>query len=312
MTDFINKFKIPTLLGMGIIFLGITGGVYLVLREQAFISQAAPNLTPRDITITNITDNSAVISWQTNSAAPSFVSFGQNNPGEQTALDDRDLNAPKPHLTHYVTLKNLLSKTSYQFKINSGKITSEIEKFETATPVTNQTGFTPIIGSILDGDSPLEDGFVYLSLPDAAIQSSAVKTGGNFLIPLSEIRKADLSDIYPLTEGAIAKLTIRSDKGETEILFRLKTTSNTLPPIKLGQNIDLTTDIPNSPVSSITDLNKYDLNQDGKINVADNTTILQNLGKNPKNKKADINEDGIVDQQDRNVMTQKLKDLGVE
>lgn len=310
MTDFINKFKIPTLLGLGIIFLGITGGVYLVLREQAFVSQAAPNLTPRGITVTNITDDSAVISWQTNSAAPSFVAFGQNSPGGQTALDDRDT-TPTPHLTHYVTLKNLLSKTSYQFKINSGKITSEIEKFETATPITNQTGFTPIIGSVLDGDSPLEDGFVYLSLPDATIQSSAVKTG-NFLIPLSQVRKADLSDIYPLTEGTVAKLTIRSDKGETEVLFRLKATSNTLPPIKLGQNIDLTTDIPSPPASNITDLSKYDLNEDGKINVADNATILQNLGKNPKNKKTDINEDGIVDQKDRNLMTQKLKDLGVQ
>ncbi len=310
MTSFINKFKIPTLLGLGIIILGITGGVYLVLREQAFISQAAPNLTPKNITVTNITDNSVVISWQTNSPAPSFITFGRDNPGEQTALDDRDINVPKSHLTHYVTLKNLLPKTSYKFKVISGKITSELEKFETAAPLTNQTGFTPIIGSVLDGGSPLEDGFVYLSLPDAAIQSSLVKTGGNFLIPLAEIRTTDLSDLYQLTEGAVAKLTIRSNSGESEVLFNLKADSNTLPSIKLGQNIDLTTK--EAPASPITDLSKYDLNEDGKINVADNATILQNLGKNPKNRKADLNEDGIVDQKDRDLMTQKLKELGAQ
>src|SRR3989344_3209330 len=141
MTQFINKFKIPTLLGLGIILIGLVSGLYLVLREQTFLSQAAPNFTPRNITLTNIAEDSVVISWQTNSAAPSFITFGQSNPGEQTALDDRDTDAPKPRLTHYVTLKNLLPKTNYQFKIITGKIISDVKWFETASPLTNQTVF---------------------------------------------------------------------------------------------------------------------------------------------------------------------------
>ena len=320
MTKFINKFKIPTLLGLGLIFLGITSGVYLVLREQSFISRAVPDSTPKNITVTNITDDAAVISWQTNSATTSFITFGQGNPGEHSVLDDKD-NSPapdgaglKPHFSHYVTLKNLLPKTSYQFKIISGKISSEVAKFETSTPLPNQTGFTPVIGSVQDNDSPLKNGVVYLSLPDAVIQSSEIKTGGNFLIPLSEIRKTDLSDIYQLTEGVSAKLTITSDKGEAQVIFKLRADSNTLPPIKLGQNIDLTNVIAD-------DLDKYDLNGDGKINTADNTTVLENLGplspgneasKNPQNRKTDLNQDGIVDQKDRDLMSQKLKELGVQ
>lgn len=313
MTEFINRFKIPTVLGLGIIFLGIAGGVYLVLREQIFLSQAAPNLTPKNITLTNITDDLVVISWQTNSEAPSFVTFGQNSPGEQTALDDKDTNVPVPRLIHYTTLRNLLPKTNYQFKVVSGKITSDIQKFETATPLTNQAGFTPIIGSISDGNLPLENGVAYLSIPNAITQSAPLKTGGNFLIPLSQIRKADLSGAYQLTEGTIAKLTIDSSKGETQVLFRLKTESKPLPPIKLGQNIDLTTPeaTPESSLAAV-DLNKYDLNGDGKINAADNAIILQNLGKNPKNRKADINGDGIVDQKDLDLMAQKLKELNTQ
>lgn len=314
MTEFINRFKIPTILGLSIILFGIAGGVYLVLREQVFLSQAAPNLTPKDVTFTNIAEDAVTISWQTNSATTSFITFGQNSPGEQTVLDDRDSNppsgGPKPRLTHYVSLKNLLPKTNYQFKIISGKIASDVKNFETASPLTNQIVFPPIIGSVLDDDSPLESGVVYLSIPEATTQSSLIKGGGNFLIPLSQIRKIDLSD-YPLVAGTIAKLTIRSDKGEAQIIFKLKDNSTPLPPVKLGQNIDLTT-TEETPQPKVTanDLNKYDLNSDGKINAADNAIILQNFGKNPKDKKADINRDGVVDQKDLDLMTQKIKELG--
>ena len=321
MTQFFNKFKIPTLLGLGIIFLGITSGVYLVLQKQTFLSRAVPNLTARNITLTNISEESVVISWQTNSLTASFITFGQSSPSEQTALDDRDNNpsagGPKPRLIHYVTLKNLLPKTSYQFKIISGKITSGVQKFETTTPLTNQTGFTPIIGSVLDGNTPLESGIVYLSISRASTQSSLIKEGGNFLIPLSQIRKDDLSDAYQPTEETIAKLTINSDKGDASILFRLNANPEPLPPIKLGQNIDLTVAKEGlQPTPTAKDLDKYDLNGDGKINAADNAIILQNFGplreasKNPKNKQADLNGDGIVNQKDLDLMAKKLKELG--
>lgn len=317
MTSFMSKFKIPTVLGLIIIVAGITIGVYLNLKEQIFLSQAAPNTAPQNIILSNITDTSTVISWQTNSEAASFVTFGQNNPGEQTALDDEDNQTgskPQPRLIHYVTLKNLLPKTNYQFKIISGKISSDVEKFQTAQPLTNQISFSPIIGAALDGNNPLEKGVAYLSIPETVIQSAPIKTGGNFLIPLSQIRKTDLTE-YQLAENTVVKLTIRSDKGEANILFKIKATSSPLPSIKLGQDVDLTTETEKAtpeptPVIQEKDMKKYDLNGDGKINAADNAIILQNFGKKFKDKKADLNGDGKVDQKDLDLMAQELKDLG--
>lgn len=317
MMKFINKFKIPTFLGLAVIFLGLISGVYLVLRQQIFLSQAAPDLTPQNITFTNISEDSVVISWQTNGSATSFITYGQKNPKEQTALDDRDT-SPKPHLNHYVTLKNLLPKTNYQFKITSGQLISNTLNFETATPLTNQTGFTPVIGTVLDGNTPFGDGIVYLTIQDAITQSSLIKTGGNFLIPLSAIRKSDLSDIFPLAEDIVAKLTIESDKGSSSVTFKLKAESIPLPPIKLNQNLDLTT-IEATPQAGpkLEDLNKYDLNNDGKINSPD-YAILTTCFNKPTNTvlpgnrscaKADINGDGKIDQKDLNLMSQKLKDL---
>lgn len=312
----------PTLLGLSLILLGLISGVYLVLKEQIFFSQAAPNLAPQNITFANIAEDSIAISWQTSSNSTSFITFGQNNPSEQTVLDDRDNDSsgkigPKSRSNHYVTLKNLLPKTTYQFKIISGKLASDIKKFQTAAPITNKITFTPTIGSVIDGDTPLNDGIVYLSIGEATAQSSLIKQGGNFLIPLSYIRKADLSDVYPLTEGENAKLTIHSDKGDATMLFKLKSDSQPLPPIKLGQNIDLTSkeETP-SPTSLPNTLSKYDLNSDGVINSTDYAILSSCIGKKPNAvlpgniscAKADLNGDGVIDKKDQDLMSRRPKE----
>lgn len=317
--NFINKFKIPTLLGLTIILVGLGSGMYLVFQEQTVLSKAAPSITPENITFTNINEDSISISWQTKSSTTSFVTYGQNNPGEQTALDDRDITSPKLHSIHYVTIKNLLPKTTYKFKIVSGKLISDVKTFQTAQPLVNQTGFTPIIGNILNNEDPLNDGVVYLIIQGAVTQSSLVKSG-NFLIPISQIRKDDLSDIYPLTEGSIAKLTIQSESGNAGASFKLKTTSEPLSPIKLGQNLDLTTIIATpQPSPTSIDLEKYDMNKDGKINAADYTLVASCFNKNPKSNlsggqscaKADINGDGKIDQKDLDLISQELNKLGL-
>lgn len=298
MRNFFDRFKIPTLLGLSIIFIGIITGVFLTLREQTFTSKASPSISAQNITISNISDNEVTISWQTATPTPSFIAFGQASPDEITVLDDRDAHTPpQTHLMHYVTIKNLLPKTTYQYKIISGQIQSEVSNFTTAAPLSQQAGLSPIIGSVLDGDRPLVEGIVYLSIPEAIIQSALVKSSGNFLIPISKLRKIDLSDSFPLTEDTLIKLTIISAKGQTNAIFTLKDVPQGLPSIKLGQDLDLT---------NVVEENKYDLNGDGKINSTDYAIILQNLGKNPKNPKADLNGDGIVDQKDLDLMSKKI------
>lgn len=306
MKDVLNKFKIPTILGLTVILIGLASGLFLVFREQIFLSQAAPNLTAQDITFSNQTEESITLSWKTNTPTASFVRFGSNNPEEQTALDDRD-SKPEPHLIHYVTLKKLLSKTKYQFKIISGKISSQIFQFETLEPVENQSEFTPIIGSVLDGNTPLEEGIAYLSLNSATL--SALIKEGNFLIPISQAGK--------LSEDLMSNLTIRSPKGEAAVIFKLKAHQPTLPSVKLGQNLDLTSSISSPTPTPASPLNKYDLNQDGKINSADYALLSSCFEKkisffsgNFPCLKADLNQDGKIDQKDLDLMSQKIQTSG--
>lgn len=308
MRDFSIRFKIPTFLGLGIIIFGIAAGVYLTLREQNIISEASPNVTPQNVTVSNISDDSVTISWQTLKSVSSFIKYGQRFPDEQTILDDRDTNTPQPRSIHYVTIKKLLPKTEYQFKIISGRNSSDVNRFRTAAPISNQTGFGPIIGSVLDGDKPLSESIAYLSISDAPIQSALIQTEGNFLIPLSQLRKSDFSDAYPLSEGLTPKVTIVSEKGTATMLFKLSLSTPPLPPMKLGQDQDITTrplQTP-EPTPTASEIKTYDLNGDGKINANDNAIVLQNFGKSPKNKKADLNSDGVVDQKDLVLMSKQI------
>lgn len=303
MMDFLNKFKIPTLLGLAIIISGIATGAFINFKGQNIISRASPNLDAQSITLSNISDDSVTISWQTSTLTPSFITYGISDPSEITAVDDRDKAGPKAHLMHYVDITNLLPKTTYQYKIISGTNSSQILSFTTAAPLTSQTGLQPIIGSVFEkGQQPLTEAIAYLSIGDAITQSSLVKLAGSFLIPISQIRKSDLSDGFSIKAESVAKLTIISAKGQATALFKVGDFEKGLPPITLGDNLDLTV--------QIDDPTKYDLNGDGQINSADNAIILQNTGpvsSKIKNPKADINSDGVVDQKDLDILIKKIK-----
>lgn len=304
MIRFINKFKVPTILGLGIIIAGISSGVFLVIRDQGFFTKASPSLVPQNITITNIEDTQVTISWQTSSETVSFITFGINNPQEQTVLDDRDTQTPNKRSLHYVTIKNLLPDSPYLFKIISGNFTSEIKNFKTAKPASFQNGFGPIIGTVFDGNNPLDQAVAYLSISDASIRSAVIKNLGNFLIPISLMRKADLSDTFQLKEEQIAKLTIIANNGQASALFKIKAEGAELPPISLGQNIDLTSTT--YPTTNGSD--KFDLNEDGEINSIDYALILKNFGKNPQDKRTDFNGDGVVDNKDLDLLNKKVQE----
>lgn len=305
MKDFLSKFKIPTFLGLAIIISGITTGVLLNFKNQSIISQASADIKAQDITISNLSDDSVTISWQTSSPAASFVTLGTQNPNEITAMDQRDQtlqdSGPKSHSLHFVTIKNLLPKTTYQYKIVSGRESSDTFSFTTATPLNNQSKLGPIIGSAVDGSKDLSEGIAFLSISEATVQSALVKPGGHFLIPVSQIRKADLSESFEITEATVAKLTILASNGQATILFRPKEFEKGLPVISLGENLDLTIEE--------KDPTKYDLNGDGKINSADSSVILQNKGPvrtQTKNPKADINKDGFIDQKDLDLLIKQF------
>ncbi len=306
----VSSLKIPTLFGLGLIVAGISAGVLLVAKDQIFFAQASPDVTPQNITLSNITDTQVNISWQTSPAAPSFLTLNIKNNPPQTIVDDQDDLKPKPHFLHYVTIKKLDPDTNYSFKIISGRVSSDEQTFKTAKASVVQNNLGPVRGTAFEDKNPVQEGIAFLAATGAAVQSTPITSLGNFIIPLSQLRKEDLSDIFQSSTDTIdAKLTIISAKGSSSALIKIKPEGIELPPILLGQNVDLTSAATASPTPTAAELNVFDLNNDGQINALDYSILLQNFGKNPKNRKADLNNDGVVDNKDLEIISKHIEGL---
>lgn len=291
--NFLTKFRIPTLLGLFLIIVGMAVGVYLILQNQTLQTKASIDLTPQNIEITNIEDTGFSVSWQTAQETTGFLILNING-SDQTIIDDQDTTVPKPRLLHHVSIRNLTPQTTYQYKIVSGKIKSPSSQI-TTTSLNFPNKNKPIIGQI-----NAQQGLIFLEIEGAIKQSTIIKNYGNFVIPIGQMRKSDLSDIFIPDDQTTGKITIIDEKlQQTNITFYLK---NPLPPIQSGSSVNLTKQ---PPVLGET-VSKFDLNGDGQINSSDYSLILQNFGKNPKNKNADLNGDGIVNQKDLDLIQKQM------
>lgn len=303
MNNFLSKIRIPTLLGFAIIILGMASGIYLNLqRPQTLISKASGSI--KDIRITNIEDAQASISWASDVKAVGFVKYIREGESEQIAKDLRDAE-PVPRLLHFVTLTNLIPSTTYQFKIVSGSSETIQDQFTSAPISESKNDFGAITGSVLDGDHFLDNGLIHLEIPGVATQSAVIKNLGNFIIPLSRMRRSDYSDIFS-EKGAKGEITVFSEDGKkAKGKIALDNIRFPIGPLNLGQELDLT-----ATKASPSALNKFDLKTDGIINSADVSLIIDNFGNNPKVPGADLNGDNIVDKQDIDLILNEMAKLG--
>ncbi len=294
-----SKIRIPTLLGLGVLVVGMVAGIFLTTQKQAalFKTRAAISAAPKNITVTNISDTSASIYWQTDEDAPGFIQVGSSSSLDLTFKDDRDSGPPQSHRLHFVTISGLTPNTTYYYKINSGSAiypSGDPATFKTADSQA-VSNLQPLVGTIIDSTmQPVTEALVVLSIPGAQNLATISKVSGNFILPLKEIRNTDLKQMG-LPEGSTtATLTVFNSQSKSLINLQLPLSNSVLQPITLGQDLNL---IP-TPASPAATQNKYDLNGDGVINSLDMSILLKNFGKNPKNKAADLNADGVVNQKD--------------
>ncbi|MDO8638343.1 MAG: fibronectin type III domain-containing protein [Candidatus Daviesbacteria bacterium] len=283
--------RIPTLLGIGVLLVGLFGGVFLVSQNQLSIFQtkASKSSEPKKITLANLSGNSASIYWQTDESSPGFIEAGDSPSLGLTFNDDRDIGAPQTHQLHFVTLNNLTPDTTYYYKIVSGSSSFPLDNpltFKTLS--TTETSPTPpLIGQIVDVNlQPISEALINLSIPGTSNLATITKLSGNFILPLT-----NLSNL----ENTSTTLIVFNGEKSSKINLKLPYPQTTLPQIILGQDIDLSaSESTNSSPLTV----KYDLNNDGVVNALDAGIVFGNFGKKGKNILGDLNKDGIVDQKD--------------
>ena len=305
MTSFLNKIRIPTLLGLTIIIFGMAAGVYLTLQSetQTLTSRAAQSAG--DIKVTNIDDTSASISWITDSPAVGQVEYFQEDGQSGKGFEDRDEGGQSVRRLHHVTLNGLTPATTYHYKVFSDNFPTlpNPDQFTTASQ-SDQNDFKSIVGSILEGDHFLASGLVFLEVPGAVTQSTYITDLGNFILPLSKLRTINQTDIFRdrQAKGVISVTGENGQRSGAEII--IGEASSPIGPLKVGEKLDLTV-----PAASPSALIKYDLNNDRTINASDHSIVLTNFGKKPRVPRADLNEDGVVDKKDVEIISNEIAKL---
>lgn len=313
--------RFPTIIGLIVILLFISLGVGFLIFNQQSLRQTQSQISPQDIRVVNITDSQATVIWITDKTSTGKVLYGEDDLS-QTASDDR---GSRKLYTHFVTLQGLKENTTYLFKVKSDDLLSPDSaplEFKTSSQKSSSDALIlsskqPISAAVLtDGETPADDALVTLKIKGAAPLATYTAENGVFVLPLKELRKDDLQTFYNLTSSTNAELIIESNYKKSIVKIKVPPSEYNLPSLLLGQDVDLT-ELLASPSAQAPKLafddnlleltDKYDLNNDKKINSLDLGLVLDNFGKTNFEKKVDLNNDGRVDELDVNIIKDHLQ-----
>jgi len=240
--------RLPTMFGIFILIFGVATGVFLIKTSKVWITRANPEVTPKQLKITNITEKSFAVSWVTDGQVAGFIQYGTKK--EElffNANDDRDQlsGSQGKFFVHHITVRDLKSDTNYFFKINSGgKIfdnNGQLYQVKTAPLIQGPAPESDIVyGVVLKQDgSPAEGVVVYLSLANAFPLSALTKSSGSWAIPLNLARSTDLLSwaVYD-KEASVEEIFVQGGPLGVATAIGVTKNDSPLPSITLGQNFD--------------------------------------------------------------------------
>ena len=248
MKDFLKNKKIPTILGILILVIGIAAGVFLVQSRQLFRLRASPEINPKDIRITNISDSAFSVSWTTDKETQGFVIWGEN----ESLLDKTAAtNINYSSNTHYINIYGLNPETTYFFRINSdGKEFDNNNipwKVATGNKITTPPESIVVSGSILTSSgTPAKNAIVYAQISGNSMLSTLTSENGNWLIPISSARTQDLKSYVQIDKtSSVVDITIHAGPLGVSFAQIYPESANPVPEITLGQVYDFKNLVPN-------------------------------------------------------------------
>ncbi len=237
MNDLWNK-KIPTLIGLILIMIGTVATTFLVKGNTIFQIRAGPGMDPKNVKVTNVSENAFTITYLTDDKMTGSVNHGIDPKDlDGISLDDRDQLSQQisKYNSHSITVRNLDPNTKYYYSITSGtkKYLDTGFKFEITTKgqISNApSSQIPVSGKVIlpDGTTPT-DGLIYLKTNDAGITSGLLKENGTYIIPLNTLRKLDTDEYLEIDDNTIINIEIFSNG----LFSSVSVTSNDISPVPL-------------------------------------------------------------------------------
>ena len=243
-----NQRKVPTIIGILVLIIGLAVGVYLLQTRNIFKLGAKGETLPKDVRITNITDSSFSVSWTTDKETGGFISWGESE-GKIDNVEEDELEGNG--FTHFVTIRGLNPTTVYFFKINSGSIfydNNGVSWQVTTGPVlTSITKSNTISGIILTATGePATNALIYVSVGGTSPLSTTASKDGSWVVMISSLRTNELNSFFAInkTKDVIEIAANLGPKGTSSAQIYLAS-AKPAPPMILGQ----THNFKNSPAN---------------------------------------------------------------
>lgn len=197
----------PTVVGLIILIAGVAVGVFLVQTRQTFKLSADPGEEPKDVRITNVTDNSFAVSWTTGKPTFGYVTYEKSE--ELARGGDETLRS----YLHHITVRGLSASTNYQFKIGSGEYLFDREgesyKVRSGPVLSPPKKSTIVFGTISEDQGGAADGaIVYLTLPGTSPLSTVADSNGSWVFDLTSARQSDLKGSASYSEKTIMEIYV--------------------------------------------------------------------------------------------------------
>ena len=199
-----KKERIPTIIGLVILVIGIITGVFLIKSQRIFKLGASSEEAPNDVRISNITDSSFVVSWTTDKETSGFVKWGKNISNLDKVENDT---ISQKGYTHSSTIRSLTPQTDYYFKINSNSTDYDNQgtawKIRTGLQLTEPNKNIIISGSVLNQNgTPSINALIYFSVGGGSLLSTITSKNGSYLMPISQTRNRNLDSYITIDESS--------------------------------------------------------------------------------------------------------------
>lgn len=244
--------RIPTLVAIAVLVVGIAVTSFAVNFIQKVLVRADASVVT-EVKKSNIKDTSFTVSWVTDTAVSGAVAYKTTGGFATPVSDDRvqaGLGSDK-FFTHHVTVNFLKPQTKYEFKIISGgKENTDPAYVVTTAPInTNTQTSYPIYGTVKKADNTVAtDAIIYASVNNSTLLSSLTKSQGNWIIPLSIARTADLKEFVKFNpKGDLETIFVQGGKDGVAQVKTITGNDTPVPSITLGKSYDFSKPLPVTP-----------------------------------------------------------------
>lgn len=243
-----KQYKLPTILGLIVLVLGVVAGIFLVQNTQVFRLAADPSETPKNVRITNIKDNSFTVSWITDKETVGFVAYGGSTSLGQTTSK----NEGKAVSLHHETVTGLSPQTTYFFKIAAGgrlfDNNGSTYQIKTAPSLPSAKEQDLIFGVVKNQTGQGEGAIVYVTFGGTSPLSATTDKTGQWLINLADARSSDLAQYAQYDKkSTVLEIFVQGESDQFATAKVRVGSGKPVPDITLGKTYDFTQQEPAQP-----------------------------------------------------------------